>query len=93
MRSIRLTSLLCAIAFGVFSTVASAATLKIATLAPEGTSWMKEMRTGAGEIEKRTAGRVQIKFFPGGVMGNDKSVLRKIRAGQLQGGALASTGL
>jgi TRAP-type C4-dicarboxylate transport system substrate-binding protein len=30
---------------------------------------------------------VQIKFFAGGVMGNDKSVLRKVRVGQLHGGA------
>src|SRR3569832_912361 len=33
------------------------------------------------------------RFFPGGVMGNDKSVLRKIRIGQLQGGVLVSGGL
>ncbi|MGH8530952.1 MAG: TRAP transporter substrate-binding protein DctP [Nevskiales bacterium] len=84
---------LCALTLLAMSAEAPAATLKIATIAPEGTSWMKELRTGATEIEKRTAGRVKLKFFPGGVMGNDKSVLRKIRAGQLQGGALASTGL
>lgn len=36
---------------------------------------------------KGTEGRVAIKFYPGGVMGNDTVVLRKIRLGQLQGGA------
>lgn len=64
--------------------------LKIATLAPDGTTWMKEMRKGAEEIAEKTAGRVKIKFYPGGVMGNDKSVLRKMRVGQLQGGAFSS---
>lgn len=68
-------------------------TLKIATLAPAGTNWMKEMKKGASEIEKRTDGRVKLKFYPGGVMGNDKSVHRKIKIGQLHGGAFTSGGL
>ncbi|MEE9281171.1 MAG: TRAP transporter substrate-binding protein DctP [Myxococcota bacterium] len=70
-----------------------AATLKIATVVPDGTSWMKEMRAGAKQIAERTQGRVKLKFYPGGVMGTEKSVMRKIRAGQLQGGAFTSTGL
>ena len=72
---------------------AEAQDIKIATIAPDGTAWMQEMRRGAGEIAQRTAGRVNFKFYPGGAMGNDKSVLRKIRAGQLQGGALTGGGL
>ncbi len=71
----------------------SATTLKIATLAPDGTSWMKLMRAGAAEVEKRTSGRVKLRFYPGGVMGNDNSVLRKIRVGQLHGGAITAGGL
>jgi TRAP-type C4-dicarboxylate transport system substrate-binding protein len=63
---------------------------KIATLAPDSTTWMKEMRAGAAEIEGKTAGRVKFKFYPGAVMGNDEAVLRKIRIGQLQGGAITS---
>jgi TRAP-type C4-dicarboxylate transport system substrate-binding protein len=74
--------------FILAATGAQAITLKIATIAPEGTTWMKEMRAGAKEIEKQTAGRVKMKFYPGGVMGNDKSVMKKIRLGQLHGGAL-----
>ena len=72
---------------------AQALTLKIATLAPAGTAWMNEMKQGADEIEKKTAGRVNLKFYPGGVMGNDASVHRKIRINQLQGGAFSSSGL
>ncbi|HJT99325.1 MAG TPA: TRAP transporter substrate-binding protein DctP [Rhodanobacteraceae bacterium] len=66
---------------------AHAATIKIATLAPDGTSWMKEMRATADSIKKATEGRVEIKYYPGGVMGDDATVLRKIKIGQLQGGA------
>lgn len=72
---------------------ANTTTLKIATLAPDGTSWMNIMRDGAKEVEQRTSGRVKIRFYPGGVMGNDNSVLRKIRVGQLHGGALTAGGL
>jgi TRAP-type C4-dicarboxylate transport system substrate-binding protein len=68
-------------------------TLKIATLLPDGTSWMQSMRAAAREIGTRTQGRVSLRFYPGGVMGNDKSVLRKIRAGQLHGGMITAGGL
>lgn len=71
----------------------SAMTLKIATISPDGTSWMKSMRNAAKEVDQRTRGRVKLRFYPGGVMGNDASVLRKIRINQLQGGAIASGGL
>lgn len=67
--------------------------IKIATVSPDGTFWMQEMRAGAEEIKKKTRGRVVLKFYPGGVMGNDGNVLRKIRIGQLQGGAVTTGSL
>lgn len=78
-----------------FATPASYAitTLKIATLSPDGSVWMKQMREGAAEISKRTENRVNFKFYPGGVMGDDKAVLKKIRIGQLQGGAVMAGSL
>ena len=66
---------------------ANAQTLKIATIAPEASDWMKGMRRGAKEIKERTDGRVTIKLYGGGVQGSDGQVLRKIRIGQLQGGS------
>ncbi|HHJ35886.1 MAG TPA: C4-dicarboxylate ABC transporter [Gammaproteobacteria bacterium] len=84
----KLVLLLVVTLFGFNSPVLQARTIKIATLSPEGTFWMKQMRAGARKIEKQTQGRVKFKFYPGGVMGNDESVLRKIRIGQLHGGAI-----
>ncbi len=72
---------------------AHATTFKLATYAPEGSQWMTDLRTAAKEIEKKTGGRVRLKLYGGGVMGNEKRVLRKIRIGQLQGGAFTATGL
>jgi len=72
---------------------ATARTLKIATVLPEGSSWMREMRAAGGEIAKETRDRVKLKFYPGGIMGDDKTVLRKLRAGQLHGAAFTSGAL
>lgn len=67
--------------------------LKIATLSPEGSVWMTKMQEAAKQVAEQTENRVTLKFYPGGVMGNDKAVLRKIRIGQLHGGALMSGSL
>ncbi|MCP4112222.1 MAG: C4-dicarboxylate ABC transporter [Desulfobacteraceae bacterium] len=67
--------------------------LKIATLSPDGSMWMEKMREGAKEVNQKTNKRVRIKYYPGGVMGDDKAVLRKIRIGQLQGGAVIAGSL
>jgi len=72
---------------------ATAAVLKLATIAPEGSEWMVEHRAAAKKIKELTEGRVSLKFYGGGVMGNDRKVLRKIRIGQLQGAAFTTSGL
>lgn len=60
--------------------------LKIATLTPDGSSWMDALRAAAGDVERETGGRVTTRFYPGGVMGDSDTVLRRIRLGQLHGG-------
>jgi TRAP-type transport system periplasmic protein len=77
----------------LLSGFANAAALKIATVAPEASSWMKEMRASSKEILELTEGRVQIKYYGGGVMGNDTKVLGKIRIGNLHGGAFTPSAL
>lgn len=73
--------------------VAAQQVIKIATVAPEGSAWMRELRAAATEVKTSSQGRVQVKFYPGGVMGSDTVVLRKMRLGQLQGGVLTSSEL
>ena len=67
--------------------------LKIATLTPEGSGWMEAMRAGAKEIKERTEGRVIIKLYGGGIQGSDKTVLRLMRVGKLQGATFTGSGL
>lgn len=77
----------------VWAGSADATQLKIATLAPDGSFWMTEVKNGADEIEKATEGRVKIRVYPGGTMGNDQAVLRKMRIGQLHGGMMTGQSL
>ncbi|MGI9237453.1 MAG: TRAP transporter substrate-binding protein DctP [Woeseiaceae bacterium] len=77
----------------LLSLPAHAVTLKIATVTPEGSQWMKDMRAGAAEIKERTEGRVRIKYYGGGIKGDDKKVLGQIRIRQLHGGAFTPSAL
>lgn len=67
-------------------------TLKISTIVPAGTPFMQELRKADAEIRQRTEERVSLKLFPGGVMGSDQSVLRKMRIGQLHGAVITAAG-
>ena len=60
----------------VLAGAADATQLKIATLAPDGSFWMTEVKKGAEEITQATEGRIKIRVYPGGTMGNDQAVLR-----------------
>jgi TRAP-type C4-dicarboxylate transport system substrate-binding protein len=67
--------------------------IKFATLAPDGSTWMKTMRSLDKELRAATDNRVGFKFYPGGVQGDEMDVLRKIRNGQLHGGGFTGYGL
>ena len=67
--------------------------LKIATLAPEGSSWANVLRTIDADVRRETDGNVGFKIYPGGVQGDEKVVLRKMRIGQLHGGNFGGQGV
>lgn len=71
----------------------SAQTLKMATLAPQGSIWDLAIRSMGDRWAKDTAGRVQLKVYAGGVAGDESDALRKTRAGQFQGLAITVAGL
>ncbi len=66
---------------------------KIATISPDGLAWMKEFRNGVRQIDEDTDGRVKFRIYPGSVMGDDITVLRKMRSGQLHGGVIVAGSL
>ena len=71
----------------------AATTLKIATVTPEGSQWMKDMRAVADAIKEQTDGRVVVKYYGGGSMGTDSQVLKRISIGALQGGVFTPSAL
>jgi TRAP-type C4-dicarboxylate transport system substrate-binding protein len=74
------------------SMAAEPAVIKIATLAPDGTAWAELASKIKRDIESATSGRVRVILYLGGVMGNDKDTVRKLRLGQLQGGGFSAEG-
>ena len=72
---------------------ASLVRIKVATLAPDGSTWMKNFREMDKEVRAATNKAVQFKVYPGGVRGDEIDVLRKIRTGQLHGGGFTGLGL
>jgi len=68
-------------------------TLKFATLIPVDTAWMKIIQNWSNELQIKSNGRLKIKIYPGGVMGDEPDVLRKIRNRQLQGAFFTGYGI
>ena len=67
--------------------------IKLATLAPEGSSWIETFKSIDKEVREKTDKQVRFKFYPGGVLGDEKDMLRKMHIGQIHGAALTSAGL
>lgn len=84
---------------GLFLLVASAAapaaavTVKLASLAPDGSVWDLAIEEMGAEWAEATDGRVRLRVYPGGVAGDEPDVVRKMRIGQLQAAALTVGGL
>jgi TRAP-type C4-dicarboxylate transport system substrate-binding protein len=75
------------VALLLFSSVAQAEpiTLRLATVAPEGTAWARELHAFRRDVEKETDGRVQLKWVLGGIAGYETEILERIRRGQIDG--------
>ncbi len=68
-------------------------TIKFASLAPEGSTWTNLLREYDAAVRKESGGKLGFKIYAGGVQGEDKDVLRKMRLGQLQSAGLTGFGL
>jgi TRAP-type C4-dicarboxylate transport system substrate-binding protein len=82
-------ALVLALAAALGSSVAHAdpTVLRIAAIAPDGTGWARELRAFANGVEIGTQGAVRVKFYLGGIAGDEMTVIDRIRRGQLDGAA------
>ncbi len=67
--------------------------IKFASVAPEGSTWMNVMQELDEIIQEKTNGEVKFKFYPGGVSGDEKDVLKKMKINQLHAAGFTSQGL
>ena len=67
--------------------------IKMATLAPEGTEWHGLLVELGQEWKKATNGDVRLRIYPGGVVGDERDMVRKIRIGQIHGAAITTEGM
>ncbi len=67
--------------------------IKLGTLAPEGSPWYDTLRDVAEAWHVASDGSIEVRIYPGGVAGDDASLIRKVRIGQLQAAAVTTDGL
>jgi tripartite ATP-independent transporter DctP family solute receptor len=76
-------------------TPAPVTTLKIATVAPEGTPWADGLSQLKKQVEADSGGKIAVRTFLGGVLGDENESVQACQRGQIQGvgastGAIAS---
>jgi TRAP-type C4-dicarboxylate transport system substrate-binding protein len=66
---------------------------KIATDAPDNSNWIMTFKFIDADLRKQTNGEVGLTVYPASLMGDQNTVVKKIKIGQLSGSALSSGGL
>jgi len=67
--------------------------IKMGTTAPEGSSWHQIFKEMGEEWRQASGGGVVLRIYPGGVLGDEPDLVRKMRVGQIQAAALTAGGL
>ena len=75
------------------ATLLAVESIKFATLAPKGSTWMNNFDAMGKEILKKTDGQIKFQFFANGIQGDELDVIRKMRTGLIHAGAMTATGL
>lgn len=60
-------------------------TLRLGTIVPEGTGWARELRALARDVDTATGGALKLKWYMGGIAGDEMEMLERVRRGQLDG--------
>lgn len=72
---------------------AAAESIKLALIAPEGSTWVKVMKEMGDELSKKTGGRWNFQIYAGGVAGDEKVVIKKMQIGQIDAAGFTGVGL
>ena len=67
--------------------------IRFAYLAPAGSSWDRVFKAWGNSLNKKTGGAVKFQFFNGGVAGDERDVIRKMKLGQIDVSSFTTIGL
>jgi TRAP-type transport system periplasmic protein len=67
--------------------------IRMATIAPKGSKAERILRAWDMSVREKTGGRVKFRFYPGGIAGDERDVLRKMKVSQIDATTLTSVGL
>ena len=67
--------------------------IKMGTVAPDGSPWHQILQQMGQDWTKISGGKVTLRIYPGGVLGDEPDMIKKMRIGQLQAVALSGSGL
>ena len=68
-------------------------TIKLGTLAPQGSSWHDTLKELAQRWEQVSGGQVKVRIYAGGAQGSEGDMVRKMAIGQLQAAAISNVGM
>ena len=67
--------------------------IKLGTLAPKGSPWDLQIRELSQKWQEASRGTVRLRVYPGGVLGSETDMIRKMRNNTIQAAALTAVGL
>ena len=68
-------------------------TLKLGTLAPQGSTWHDLLKEMGQRWEQASGGQVKLRIYAGGAQGSEGDMVRKMGIGQLQAAAISNVGM
>ena len=77
---------------GLLGQPAAAQTIKLGTVVPDGSIWHQVLKQLASDWRRGTTGRVTLRVYAG-TQGDEPTMIRKMRIGQLHAASLTSIGL
>ena len=78
---------------GAQGALAQEVTIKLGTLAPQGSTWHSLLKELAEKWSEASGGKVKLKIYAGGTQGSEGDMVRKMAVGQLQAASITNVGL
>lgn len=73
--------------------IAQNVTIKLGTLAPQGSTWHSLLKEMAEKWSDASGGKVKLKIYAGGTQGSEGDMVRKMGVGQLHAASITNVGL